>query len=154
MGDVAQKWGLVAEMYERSTTGEIEEVVRLTQIDGRVAFDKIVEWTTRYKDKAYSMSDEDRYNRERRRLHIYEPEDKRWLPKDEQSIFKIMHTAYILQCHDLYDLTCEVTADKLKELSVEQIREKFKIECDYTPEQLAEMQQKNQWIHCNKKPIR
>merc|ERR1719493_147685 len=95
--DVAQKWGLVAEMYERSTTGEIEEAVRLTQIDDRVAFDKIVEWTTRYKDKAYSMSDEDRYNRERRRLHIYEPEDKRWLPKDEQSIFKIMHTAYILQ---------------------------------------------------------
>ncbi|XP_075257381.1 uncharacterized protein LOC142349589 isoform X2 [Convolutriloba macropyga] len=121
--DVAQKWGVIADMYENSQTGEIEEVVPLKEITDRAIFDKLVEWTTRYKDRAYSLSDEDRYNREKR-VHVYEPEDKRWLPTDEENLFKLMHAAYSLQCFDLFDLTCEVVADKLNELTVEQIRGK------------------------------
>ena len=43
---------------------------------------------------------------------------------DEENLFKLMHAAYSLQCFDLFDLTCEVVADKLNELTVEQIRGK------------------------------
>ena len=78
--DVAQRWGLVADMYEKSLTGDIEQTVQLVEIDDLITFQKLVEWTKRYKDRMYSLTDEDRYNKEKR-LNFYEPEDRLWLPK-------------------------------------------------------------------------
>ena len=47
--DVAHKWGLVAEMYENSQTGEIDEVVDLSEISDKQAFKRLIAWTIRYK---------------------------------------------------------------------------------------------------------
>ena len=78
--DVAHKWGLVAEMYENSQTGEIHEVLDLSEISNKQAFKRLIQWTVRYKDRVYALTDEDRYSREKR-LPIYQPEDRKWLPK-------------------------------------------------------------------------
>ena len=64
-----------------------------------------------------------------------------------------MHAAYHVQCLDLFDLTCEVVADSLQNLSVKEVRKKFKITGDYTPEEEEQKRKENQWIHAKPDPL-
>ena len=47
------------------------------------------------------------------------------------------------------DVSTLMVADSPKGKTPEQIREAFNIECDFTPEELAQVQKENQWADDN-----
>ena len=71
---------------------------------------------------------------------------------DKEALFHLMHAAHHVQCLDLFDLTCEVVADGLQNLSVEEVREKFNITNDYTTEEEEQKKAENEWIHEERDP--
>ena len=68
---------------------------------------------------------------------------------EQDQLFNLMHAAFYVQCMDLFDLTCEVVSEQLSEMSVEEIREKYKIRNDYTQEEEVAKRKEIQWIHRN-----
>lgn len=50
-----------------------------------------------------------------------------------------------MDIESLLNLTCQEVADMMKGKTPDQIRTKFHIKNDYTPEQEAEVRRENQW---------
>ena len=56
-----------------------------------------------------------------------------------------MQATDYLNIKNLLDLTCETVACMMKGKTVEEIRKKFNIKNDYTPQEGEEVRGKNQW---------
>ena len=56
-----------------------------------------------------------------------------------------MQAANYLSIKNLLDLTCETVACMMKGKTVEEIRKKFNIKNDYTPQEEEEVRGENQW---------
>ena len=56
-----------------------------------------------------------------------------------------MQAADYLNIKNLLDLTCETVACMMKGKTVEEIRKKFNIKNDYTPQEEEEVRGENQW---------
>lgn len=59
--------------------------------------------------------------------------------------FFLVQAANYLNIKGLLDLTCQTVADMIKGKTPEQIREKFNIKNDFTPEEEEEIKRENQW---------
>ncbi|KAI9076983.1 hypothetical protein K1719_041059 [Acacia pycnantha] len=74
---------------------------------------------------------------------------KRWdaefLMVDNDLLSKILIAADYMNIKNLFDLTCQVIADKLKNKTTEQLRQIFNIQNDFTPEEEEEIRKKYQW---------
>ena len=60
-------------------------------------------------------------------------------------LFEVIKSANFLEIESLLDLTCAKVATMLKGKSVEEIRETFGIENDFTPEEEEEIRKENTW---------
>jgi S-phase kinase-associated protein 1 len=60
-------------------------------------------------------------------------------------LFEVIKSANFLEIESLLDLTCAKVATMLKGKSVEEIRETFGIENDFTPEEEEEIKKENTW---------
>lgn len=60
-------------------------------------------------------------------------------------LFEVIKAANFLEIESLLDLTCAKVATMLKGKSVEEIRETFGIENDFTPEEEEEIKKENAW---------
>ena len=60
-------------------------------------------------------------------------------------LFEVIKSANFLEIESLLDLTCAKVATMLKGKSVEEIRETFGIENDFTPEEEEEIRKENSW---------
>ena len=56
-----------------------------------------------------------------------------------------MQAANYLSIKNLLDLTCETVACMMKGKTLEEIRKKFNIKNDYTPQEEEEVRGENQW---------
>lgn len=56
-----------------------------------------------------------------------------------------MQAADYLNIKNLLDLTCETVACMMKGKTVEEIRKKFNIKNDYTPQEEEKVRGENQW---------
>mmetsp|Transcript_34456 Transcript_34456/g.135562 ORF Transcript_34456/g.135562 Transcript_34456/m.135562 type:complete len:165 (-) Transcript_34456:193-687(-) len=90
-----------------------------------------------------------RYHYEAKRLDQSEEDIERWnkdfMKVDNKTLFNILIAASFLDIADLLDLGCKTVAGMIKDKSVEQIRELFCIEGDFTEEQEAKMREENNW---------
>jgi len=67
---------------------------------------------------------------------VVDPWDKKFIEGfDHSFVFELMTGANFLNCKDLLELTCARVAEWMKEKSVEEIRDMFGIENDFSPEE-------------------
>ncbi|KAG7584474.1 S-phase kinase-associated protein 1-like [Arabidopsis suecica] len=64
---------------------------------------------------------------------------------DMETVFKLLNAADYLNVKGLLDLTSNTIADYIKDKKVEEIREIFNIENDYTPEEEEELRKQKAW---------
>nr|GFA42800.1 SKP1-like protein 1A [Tanacetum cinerariifolium] len=72
--------------------------------------------------------------------------DAEFVKVDQEGIlFDLVLAANYLNIKSLLDLTSQAIADSIKDLSVEEVRKKFNIQNDFTPEEEAEVRKENAW---------
>ncbi|XP_020181820.1 SKP1-like protein 11 [Aegilops tauschii subsp. strangulata] len=64
---------------------------------------------------------------------------------DQATLFDIILAANFLSIKGLLDLACQKVADDIKDKSVEEVREIFKIENDFTKEEEEAVRKENAW---------
>ncbi|XP_021756185.1 SKP1-like protein 1A [Chenopodium quinoa] len=71
--------------------------------------------------------------------------DADFLKVDENILFDLVLAANYMEIKSLLDLTSHRPADMIKEMTPEEIRMKFNIKNDYTPEDEEKVRKENQW---------
>ncbi|PWA73568.1 hypothetical protein CTI12_AA252360 [Artemisia annua] len=66
---------------------------------------------------------------------------------DDPALKKLLNAAYYLKITELMDILCDMVAQKIKDMTVEEVREYFGIENDFTPEEEAEIRKENAWAY-------
>ena len=64
---------------------------------------------------------------------------------DQEMLFEIVMAANYLDIKPLLELSCAKTASLIKGKSVQEIRQFFNIENDFTPEEEAQIMEENRW---------
>ena len=77
--------------------------------------------------------------------------DREFIRVEDEVLFNIILAANFLDIKDLLDLSCKTVADYIKECPTPQaIRDRFKIQNDFSPEEEEEVRRENDW--CNEIP--
>ncbi|PUZ65833.1 hypothetical protein GQ55_3G257300 [Panicum hallii var. hallii] len=71
--------------------------------------------------------------------------DREFVDVDQATLYDLVLAANYLNVKGLLDLICQKIADMIKGKSVEEIRRKFNIKNDFTPEEEAEIRRENEW---------
>lgn len=90
-----------------------------------------------------------KYHQRAEEESIPEDEQQRWdkdyLKVDDATLFSTILAANYLDIKPLLDLTCKAVADEIKGKSPEEIRVRFNIKNDFTPEEEEEVKRENAW---------
>ncbi|KAH0711507.1 hypothetical protein KY289_007466 [Solanum tuberosum] len=74
--------------------------------------------------------------------------DKEFLKdKNSQNMFELVVAANYLHISDLMNLLCQMIADRIKNKSVNVVRQIFGIINDYTPEEEERVREEHKWAH-------
>merc|ERR1711907_553982 len=71
--------------------------------------------------------------------------DKEFVKVDDETLFNMILAANYLDIKPLLDLTCKTVADEIKGKTPEEIRVRFNIKNDFTPEEEEEVRRENAW---------
>lgn len=71
--------------------------------------------------------------------------DAEFVKVEQDTLFDLILAANYLDIKGLLDLICQTVADMMRGKTPEQIREKFNIVNDYTPEEEEEVRRENAW---------
>ena len=71
--------------------------------------------------------------------------DKYFVKVDDETLFNLILAANYLDIKPLLDLTCKTVADEIKGKTPEEIRIRFNIKNDFTPEEEEEVKRENAW---------
>ena len=71
--------------------------------------------------------------------------DKDYVKMDDAALFNTILAANYLDIKPLLDLTCKAVADEIKGKSPEEIRRRFNIKNDFTPEEEEEVKREIAW---------
>merc|ERR1712083_66497 len=115
------------------------EAVPLPNVQGNI-LKLVIEWATHFK-KVSTTSQSDKYEITDR--------DKKFFHVDKDTMYHLILAANYLEIKDLMDVGCQMIADSIKGKSPEQLRAMFNIECDFTDEELKQVQKENEW--CDEK---
>lgn len=69
-----------------------------------------------------------------------------YIQLSKEQLMELTMAANYIYCEDLLKLCCAAIADKIKDLNVEQMREFFNIENDFTPEEEQQIKEQNKWM--------
>merc|ERR1711985_9838 len=71
--------------------------------------------------------------------------DKDFVKVDDETLFNLILAANYLDIKSLLDLTCKTVADEIRGKTPEEIRIRFNIKNDFTPEEEEEVKRENAW---------
>ena len=71
--------------------------------------------------------------------------DSRFLEMEDETLFALIVGANYLDAKQLLDLTCKAVADEIKGKTPQEIRTRFNIVNDFTPEEEEEVKRENAW---------
>lgn len=71
--------------------------------------------------------------------------DRDFVKVDQETLLDLLMAANYLNIKDLLELTCQATADMIKDKSPEEVRRIFHINNDFTPQEEQEIRRENQW---------
>ncbi|KAL2459988.1 SKP1-like protein 1B [Abeliophyllum distichum] len=73
--------------------------------------------------------------------------DAEFVKVDESILVELMKAANYLNIKSLLELICQTLADVIKDMTVNEIRQTFKIENDFTQREEEEVQKENAWAY-------
>lgn len=139
--EVAQE----AALMSGTVKNMIEEVgsddqIPLPNVSG-IILAKVIEYIN-YHVEADKKDEEDQF--------IMDEDDTRawdvtYMQVDQQTLYELILAANYLNIKGLLDLTCQTVANLIKGRSTEDLRQKFNIKNDFTPEEEEEVKRENQW---------
>ncbi|OQV19172.1 putative Skp1-related protein [Hypsibius exemplaris] len=71
--------------------------------------------------------------------------DEEYIKVDQGTLFELILASNYLNIKKLRTVGCKTVANVLRKLSVEEIREKYNIENDFTPEEEEAIRKENEW---------
>ena len=71
--------------------------------------------------------------------------DRDFVKVDDESLFSLILAANYLNLKPLLDLACKAVADEIKGKTPDEIRSRFNIKNDFTPEEEEQVQAENAW---------
>ena len=71
--------------------------------------------------------------------------DRDYVKVDDETLFNLILASNYLDIKALLDLTCKTVADEIKGKTPEEIRTRFNIKNDFTPEEEEEVRRENAW---------
>ena len=71
--------------------------------------------------------------------------DANYVKVDDETLFNLILASNYLDIKSLLDLTCKTVADEIKGKTPEEIRTRFNIKNDFTPEEEEEVKRENAW---------
>jgi S-phase kinase-associated protein 1 len=108
--------------------------VPLPMVDSKILI-KVIEYCKYHHQSESSMvPDEEKSNW-----------DKDFVKVDDETLFNLILAANYLDIKSLLDLTCKTVADEIKGKTPEEIRVRFNIKNDFTPEEEEEVKRENAW---------
>merc|ERR1712032_64528 len=113
---------------------ELDTPVPLPMVDSKILI-KVIEYC-KYHHKAdqESVPEDDK--------NVW---DKDFVKVDDETLFNLILAANYLDIKSLLDLTCKTVADEIKGKTPEEIRIRFNIKNDFTPEEEEEVKRENAW---------
>jgi len=107
--------------------------IPLPPVEGAILA-KVIEYCTYHKENADAKED------------AVEAWDKAFAAVDDDTLFSLILAANYLDIKPLLDLTCKTVADYIKQCKTPQeIRRRFNIKNDFTPEEEEEVRKENAW---------
>jgi S-phase kinase-associated protein 1 len=116
---------------------EIATPIPLPNVMGNV-MQKVIEFCVHH------MNDTEPVEEDPKRTDI-EPWDQEFCKMDQALLFTTILAANYLDIKPLLDATCKTVAQSLKGLTPENIRTKFNIKNDFTPEEESQVKKENEW---------
>jgi len=108
--------------------------VPLPMVDSKILI-KVIEYCKYHHNSETNLtSDEEKQNW-----------DKEFVKVDDETLFNLILAANYLDIKALLDLTCKTVADEIKGKTPEEIRVRFNIKNDFTPEEEEEVKRENAW---------
>ncbi|XP_008788796.2 SKP1-like protein 4 [Phoenix dactylifera] len=71
--------------------------------------------------------------------------EKEFVKVEKEELFELINAANFLSTKPLLDLCCQAVADTIKDMAVEDVRDYFGIESDFTPEEEAKIRHDISW---------
>lgn len=115
--------------------GCVEREVPLPNVVGSVLA-KVLEYWNRH------MSEKEEGEEEKKKLMEW---DREFVKMEKDELFDLINAANFLNTKPLLDLCCQTVADIIKNMTVEDVRDYFGIENDFTPEEEAKIRSDNKW---------
>ncbi|XP_010514085.1 PREDICTED: SKP1-like protein 14 [Camelina sativa] len=133
---VARKLQIIGHMIDDDCA---DKAIPLANVTGKILA-LVIEYCKKHVDDKDSTKEEEAKAEE---LKTWDVEFMKNI--DIETTFSIILAANYLNVKDLLDLTCQSVADHIKDMSPEEIRTIFNIECDFTPEEEANIRKENAW---------
>ncbi|KAG2282900.1 hypothetical protein Bca4012_051575 [Brassica carinata] len=128
---VARESHTIAEMLEAGCAGTIP----LQNVTGKI-LDKVIDYCKTHVEAGPIDEDEEA----KKKLKIWKAE---FMKVDLDTISELILAANYLNLPGLLDLSCQTLADYIKDKTPEDVREIFKIQNDFTPEEEAAVRKEN-----------
>ncbi|CAL9204827.1 unnamed protein product [Musa hybrid cultivar] len=71
--------------------------------------------------------------------------DMAFVDMQKELLFQVLIAVNFLESRPLLNLLCKTIADSIKDMSVDEVREYFSIESDFTEEEERQVREENQW---------
>lgn len=123
-----------------------EEVIPVAAV-GPATVDILIEWLTHYKNVPPAEDECDDEAFIRPSPDEMSPWDENFMMKlNTSEIFSLTNAANYLEITELLTVCCKAIAKLMREKSVEELREMFGIENDFTPEEEEQIRLENSWL--------
>lgn len=124
---------MIAGMLE--DMGDCTDVISLPQISEQT-FKHVLEFCEYHRESTSAKTG---------RMFVMKGWEKQFCNRKDNVIFDMIVAANMLEIEPLLDLLCKTVANMIKGLTVEQIRDRFHIVNDFSPEEEAEIRAESEW---------
>ena len=129
--DIALLSETIKNMYEDNNENSLP--IPLPNVNSKI-LSKVIEYMKYYKTTKNNDEENDQWL-------------KSYINLDDETLFNIILAANYLDIKSLLDITCKAVADEIKSCKTpEEIRKRFNIKNDFTPEEEEEVRRENAWI--------
>ncbi|ESQ33021.1 hypothetical protein EUTSA_v10005053mg [Eutrema salsugineum] len=137
---VAREFQIVAHMIEDGCAGK---PIPLSNVTGPI-LSKVIEYCRKHVEAGAKVEEDEEAKKE---LDKWDADFLKGM--DFDTMFPLVLAANYLNVKGLLDLVCQSIADYIQDKKVEEVREIFKIENDYTPEEEEAVRKENAWAFEN-----